>query len=42
VILAEQSALWAMGLARRTAVHLEEPSEVLQRYEEVRRAHLGT
>jgi branched-chain amino acid transport system ATP-binding protein len=48
VILAEQNALWAMGLARRTAVidlgriQLEGPSEVLRTNEEVRRAYLGT
>ncbi len=48
VILAEQNALWAMGLARRTAVidlgriQLEGPSEVLRRDEDVRRAYLGT
>jgi branched-chain amino acid transport system ATP-binding protein len=48
VILAEQNALWAMALARRTAVidvgriQLEGPSEVLRDNEEVRRAYLGT
>jgi len=48
VILAEQNALWAMGLARRTAVidlgriKLEGPSEVLRHNEDVRRAYLGT
>jgi branched-chain amino acid transport system ATP-binding protein len=48
VILAEQNALWAMGLARRTAVidvgriQLEGPSEVLRDNEEVRRTYLGT
>jgi branched-chain amino acid transport system ATP-binding protein len=48
VILAEQNALWAMSLARRTAVidlgriHLEGPSEVLRDHEDVRRAYLGT
>ncbi|HSL51961.1 MAG TPA: ABC transporter ATP-binding protein [Candidatus Deferrimicrobiaceae bacterium] len=48
VILAEQNALWAMGLARRTAVidlgriHLEGPSEVLRHHDDVRRAYLGT
>ena len=48
VILAEQNAIWAMGLAQRTAVidvgriQLEGPSEVLRRNEDVRRAYLGT
>jgi len=48
VILAEQNALWAMGLARRTAVidlgriKLEGPSEVLRHNEDVRRTYLGT
>jgi branched-chain amino acid transport system ATP-binding protein len=48
VILAEQNALWAMTLARRTAVidlgriHLEGPSETLRHNEDVRRAYLGT
>jgi branched-chain amino acid transport system ATP-binding protein len=48
VILAEQNALWAMGLARRTAVidlgriQLEGPSEVLRDNAEVRRTYLGT
>ena len=48
VILAEQNALWAMGLAQRTAVidvgriQLEGPSEVLRHNEEVRRTYLGT
>jgi branched-chain amino acid transport system ATP-binding protein len=48
VILAEQNALWAMGLAQRTAVidlgriKLEGPSEVLRHNEDVRRAYLGT
>ena len=48
VILAEQNALWAMGLAQRTAVidlgriKLEGPSEVLRDNEDVRRAYLGT
>jgi branched-chain amino acid transport system ATP-binding protein len=48
VILAEQNALWAMGLAQRTAVidvgriQLEGPSEVLRHNEDVRRAYLGT
>jgi branched-chain amino acid transport system ATP-binding protein len=48
VVLAEQNALWAMGLAQRTAIidlghiHIQGPSEVLQRNEEVRRAYLGT
>ncbi len=47
VILAEQNALWAMGLAQRTAVidlgriQLEGPSEVLRHNEDVRRAYLG-
>ncbi len=47
VILAEQNALWAMGLAKRTAVidvgriQLEGPSEVLRHNEDVRRAYLG-
>ncbi len=47
VILAEQNALWAMGLARRTAVidlgriQLEGPSEVVRHNEDVRRAYLG-
>ena len=47
VVLAEQNALWAMGLARRTAVidlgriQLEGPSEVLRHNEDVRRAYLG-
>jgi branched-chain amino acid transport system ATP-binding protein len=48
VILAEQNALWAMGLARRTAVidlgriQLEGPSETLRDNDDVRRAYLGT
>jgi len=48
VILAEQNAIWAMGLARRTAVidvgriQLEGPSEVLRHNEDVRRTYLGT
>ena len=48
VILAEQNALWAMGLAQRTAVidlgriKLEGLSEVLRHNEDVRRAYLGT
>ncbi|MDP2627464.1 MAG: ABC transporter ATP-binding protein [Candidatus Rokubacteria bacterium] len=48
VILAEQNALWAMGLAQRTAVidlgriQLEGPSEVVRHNEDVRRAYLGT
>ena len=48
VILAEQNALWAMGLAQRTAVidlgriQLEGPSHVLRDNEDVRRAYLGT
>ena len=48
VILAEQNALWAMGLAQRTAVldvgriQLEGPSEVLRHNADVRRAYLGT
>ena len=48
VILAEQNALWAMGLAQRTAVidlgriQLEGPSEVLRHNEDVRRTYLGT
>ena len=48
VILAEQNALWAMGLAQRTAVidvgriQVEGPSEVLRHNEDVRRAYLGT
>jgi branched-chain amino acid transport system ATP-binding protein len=48
VILAEQNALWAMGLAQRTAVidlgriKIEGPSEVLRHNEDVRRAYLGT
>jgi branched-chain amino acid transport system ATP-binding protein len=48
VILAEQNALWAMALARRTAVidlgriQLEGLSEVLRHDEDVRRAYLGT
>jgi branched-chain amino acid transport system ATP-binding protein len=48
VILAEQNALWAMGLAQRTAVidlgriQIEGPSEVLRNNEDVRRAYLGT
>jgi branched-chain amino acid transport system ATP-binding protein len=48
VILAEQNAIWAMGLAQRTAVidvgriQLEGPSEVLRRNEDVRRTYLGT
>jgi branched-chain amino acid transport system ATP-binding protein len=48
VILAEQNALWAMSLARRTAVidlgriQLEGPSETLRNNEDVRRAYLGT
>jgi branched-chain amino acid transport system ATP-binding protein len=47
VILAEQNALWAMRLARRTAVidlgriQLEGPSEALRDNEDVRRAYLG-
>jgi branched-chain amino acid transport system ATP-binding protein len=47
VILAEQNALWAMGLAQRTAVidlgriHLEGPSHVLRDNEDVRRTYLG-
>ena len=48
VILAEQNALWAMGLAQRTAVidlgriQLEGPSHVLRDNEDVRRTYLGT
>ena len=48
VILAEQNALWAMGLAQRTAVidvgriQIEGRSEVLRHNEDVRRAYLGT
>jgi branched-chain amino acid transport system ATP-binding protein len=48
VILAEQNALWAMGLAQRTAVidlgriQLEGLSEVVRHNEDVRRAYLGT
>ena len=48
VILAEQNALWAMGLAQRTAVidlgriQIEGPSEVLRNNEDVRRAYLGS
>jgi branched-chain amino acid transport system ATP-binding protein len=48
VILAEQNALWAMGLAQRTAVidlgriHLEGPSRVVRDNEDVRRTYLGT
>jgi len=48
VILAEQNALWAMGLAQRTAVidlgriQLEGPSETLRHNDDVRRAYLGT
>ncbi len=48
VILAEQNALWAMGLAQRTAVidlgriQLAGPSETLRNNEDVRRAYLGT
>jgi branched-chain amino acid transport system ATP-binding protein len=48
VILAEQNALWAMGLAQRTAVidlgriHLEGPSHVVRDNEDVRRTYLGT
>ena len=48
VILAEQNALWAMGLAQRTAVidvgriQLEGQSEVLRHNEDVRRTYLGT
>jgi branched-chain amino acid transport system ATP-binding protein len=48
VILAEQNALWAMGLAQRTAVidlgriQLEGPSRVLRDNEDVRRTYLGT
>jgi branched-chain amino acid transport system ATP-binding protein len=48
VILAEQNALWAMGLAQRTAVidlgriQLEGPSEVVRHNEDVRRTYLGT
>jgi branched-chain amino acid transport system ATP-binding protein len=48
VVLAEQNALWAMGLARRTAVidlgriNIEGLSEVLRQNEDVRRAYLGT
>jgi len=47
VILAEQNALWAMGLAQRTAVidlgriQLEGPSEVVRHNEDVRRTYLG-
>jgi branched-chain amino acid transport system ATP-binding protein len=47
VIHAEQNALWAMRLARRTAVidlgriQLEGPSEALRDNEDVRRAYLG-
>jgi branched-chain amino acid transport system ATP-binding protein len=48
VILAEQNALWAMGLAQRTAVidlgriQIEGPSAVLRNNEDVRRAYLGS
>ena len=48
VILAEQNALWAMGLARRTAVielgriRLEGASDTLRNDENVRKAYLGT
>jgi branched-chain amino acid transport system ATP-binding protein len=48
VILAEQNALWAMTLARRTAVidlgriQLAGPSDALRDNEDVRRAYLGT
>lgn len=48
VILAEQNALWAMGLAQRTAVidlgriQIEGASQVLRNNEDVRRAYLGT
>jgi branched-chain amino acid transport system ATP-binding protein len=48
VILAEQNALWAMGLAQRTAVidlgriQIEGPSAVLRDNEDVRRAYLGS
>ena len=47
VILAEQNAVWAMGLAQRTAVidvgriQLEGPSEVVRHNEDVRRTYLG-
>jgi len=47
VILAEQNALWAMGLAQRTAVidvgriQLEGPSEVVRHNEDVGRTYLG-
>ena len=47
VILAEQNALWAMGLAQRTAVidlgriQIEGPSEVVRHNEDVRRTYLG-
>ncbi len=47
IILAEQNALWALGLARRTAVielgriDLEGPSEDLRNDENVRKAYLG-
>jgi branched-chain amino acid transport system ATP-binding protein len=47
VILAEQNALWAMGLAQRTAVidvgriQLEGPSDVVRHNEDVRRTYLG-
>lgn len=48
VILAEQNALWAMGIARRTAVielgriRLEGASDALRNDENVRKAYLGT
>ncbi|MFI5400298.1 MAG: ABC transporter ATP-binding protein [SAR324 cluster bacterium] len=48
VILAEQNALWAMALARRTAVielgriRLEGASDALRNDENVRKAYLGT
>jgi branched-chain amino acid transport system ATP-binding protein len=48
VILAEQNALWAMGLAQRTAVidlgriQVEGPLEVVRHNEDVRRAYLGS
>jgi branched-chain amino acid transport system ATP-binding protein len=47
IVLAEQNALWAIGLARRTAVielgriNMEGPSETLRGDENVRRAFLG-
>lgn len=47
IILAEQNALWALGLARRAAVielgriDLEGPSEDLRNDENVRKAYLG-